>query len=71
MYWLPCRTEYNAEFNADYNAEYIADYNADNNTKYNAISVSSCITENTRYQDPESDWAIPSYTTTITIDDCN
>jgi hypothetical protein len=71
MYWLPCRTEYNAEFNADYNAEYNADYNADYNTEHNAIAVSSYITENTREYDPDSDSAIPSYTTTMTIDDCN
>jgi hypothetical protein len=71
MYRLPCRTEYNDEFNADYNAEYNADYNAENNTEHNAISVSRYITENTRELDPESDSAIQSYTTTMTIDDCN
>jgi hypothetical protein len=70
MYRLPCRTEYNAEYNADYNAEYNADYNGDYNTEYNAISVSKLHFREYTPIDPDSDTAIPRYTTTMTIDKC-
>jgi hypothetical protein len=69
MYRLPCRTEYNAENNAAYNPEYNAEYNADYNTDYNAISVSKLHYREYAPIDPDSDSAIPSYTTTMTIDD--
>jgi len=70
MYRLPCRTEYNAEYNADYNAQYNADYNADYNTEYNAISASKLQYREYPPIDPDSDSVIPSYTTTMSTDDC-
>jgi len=53
MYRLPCRTEYNADYN----------------TEYNAISASKLHYREYAPIDPDSDSVIPSYTTTITIDD--
>jgi len=52
-------------------AKYNADYNADYNTEYNAISVSN-VNHREYYPeyDNDSDWATPSYTTTMSIDDC-
>jgi hypothetical protein len=74
-YRRPCCTEYNPDYystdqikwrTADHNAEYNADYNAE----YNAISVSKLYYReyNPEY-DPDSDSTIPSYSTTMTIDD--
>ena len=67
MYRLPCRTKYNAKYNADNNAEYNTDYN----TEYNAISVSNFHYREYASIDPDSDSAIPSDSTLMTIDDCN
>jgi len=70
MYRLPCCTEYNPDnYWRDYNANFNAEYNDVYNTEYNAISVIKW-----HYYpewDPDSDSAIPSYTATLTIDDCN
>ena len=84
MYRRPCRTkfnpdyysrdhikqpygrDYNAYYNADYNDEYTADYN----TEYNAEFVKKLYYREYYPQwDPDSDSAIPSYTTTMTLDD--
>jgi hypothetical protein len=60
-----------AEYNAKYNADYNADHNAKYNTEYNAEFVTKLYyREYYPEWDPDSDSVIPSYTTTVTIDDC-
>ena len=57
---------------SDYNAESDADYNADYNIGFNAISVPKLhYREYNPEQDLDSYSTIPSYTTTMTIDNCN
>jgi hypothetical protein len=71
-YRRPCRTEYNPDY---YSRDHIKqpygrEYNADYNTEYNAEFVTKLYyREYYPERDPDSDSAIPSCTTTITIDD--
>jgi len=59
-----------AEYNAKYNADYNADHNAKYNTEYNAEFVATLYYRKYYPEgDPDSGSAIPSYTTTMTIDD--
>jgi hypothetical protein len=76
MYRLPCRTEYNSDY---YSRDQIKCCTAEITMPYTMqITIPSTmpylcqsyITENTREYDPSSDSAIPSYTTTMSIDDC-
>jgi hypothetical protein len=70
MYWLLCCTEYNPDYY--YSRDQIKWLTADHNAECNAISVAKLhYREYNSEQDPDHDPAIPSYTTTMTIDDCN
>ena len=61
---------YGRDYITEYKAKYNADYNADHNTEYNAEFVTKLYyREYYPERDPDSDSAIPSYSTTMTIDD--